>query len=81
VLNEKVLAQLISCGFRLSAFAISGISIFDEGKPFECNAHRHPVTLILLEIETTWFSSIVQHEQFRNSLHFKQQDDSRFSSF
>jgi hypothetical protein len=33
--NKKVLAQLINCGFKLSAFAISGISIFDEGKPFE----------------------------------------------
>jgi hypothetical protein len=79
--NKKVLAQLINCGFKLSAFAISGISIFDEGKPFECNMHWHPVAFILLEIETTCFSSIVQHEQFRNSLHFKQQDGSRFSSF
>ena len=79
--KEKVLAPLINCGFKLIVFAISGISIFDEGKPFECNTHWHPVALIILEIETTWFSSIVQHEQFRNSLHIKQQDDSRFSSF
>jgi hypothetical protein len=81
VFKEKVLAPLNVCDFKLSAFAISGISIFDEGKPFECNTHWHPVAFILLEIETTWFSSIVQHEQFRNSLHIKQQDDSGFSSF
>jgi hypothetical protein len=35
VFKEKLLAPLINCGSKLSAFAISGISIFDEGKPFE----------------------------------------------
>jgi hypothetical protein len=81
VFNNKVLGLLINWGFKLSGSAISEISIFELGKPFECKTHWHPVALIILEIETTWFSLIVQHEQFRNSLHFQQQDDSRFSSF
>jgi hypothetical protein len=59
--------------------AISEMSIFEPGKPFECNTHWHPVALITLEIEINWSSSMVQQEQLRNSLHFKQQDDSRFS--
>ncbi|MBY0445245.1 MAG: hypothetical protein K2Q15_08575 [Burkholderiales bacterium] len=53
LLNEKVLAPLINWGFKLSSSAISEISIFDEGKPFECNTHWHPVALIILDTETT----------------------------
>ena len=52
VFNVKVLAPLNSCGFKLRSL-ISEISIFDEGKPFECIPHWHPVALIILEIETT----------------------------
>ena len=53
VFNEKVLAPFIICGFKLSVSAISEISIFDPGKPFDCNTHWQPVALIILEIGTT----------------------------
>jgi hypothetical protein len=79
VINEKVFAPLINCGFIMQESAISEMSIFDPGKPFECNTHLHPVALIILEIEINWSSSMVQQEQLRNSLHFEQHDDSRFS--
>jgi hypothetical protein len=78
VINEKILAPLINCGFIMQESAISEMIIFEPGKPFECSTHWHPVALIILEIEINWSSSMVQQEHLRNSLHFEQHGDSWF---
>ena len=51
--KDRGLAALINCGLKFGVSAIPEISIFDPGKPFECNTHWQPVALIILEIGIT----------------------------